>query len=156
MGYPVVHFEIEGRDVEELRRFYSELFGWVIDSDNPMNYGLIEREGNLNAEGVGIGGAVLGVPDTPSSTWRGPSRSDGYTGHITVYVEVTDVEAALARAEQLGGRRMQGPDAVFGGLQMGKFLDPEGRLMGVVSPPNLQPQPRSASEPVWDGRTACA
>jgi uncharacterized protein len=127
MGYPVVHFEIEGRDVEELRRFYSELFGWVIDSDNPMNYGLIEREGNLNVEGVGIGGAVLGVPDTPSSTWRGPSRSDGYTGHITVYVEVTDVEA------------MQGPDAVLGGLQMGKFLDPEGRLMGVVSPPNFQP-----------------
>jgi uncharacterized protein len=73
----------------------------VIDSDNPMNYGLIEREGNLGADGVGIGGAVLGVPDTPSSTWRGPSRSDGYTGHITVYVEVTDVEAALVRAERL-------------------------------------------------------
>jgi predicted enzyme related to lactoylglutathione lyase len=134
--------------VEELRRFYSELFGWVIDSDNPMDYGLIERKGNLNADGVGIGGAVLGVPDIPSSTWRGPSRADGYSGHVTVYVEVTDVEAALVRAEHLGGRRMQGPDEVLGGLQMGKFHDPEGRLIGVVSSPKPQSQARSYSDPV--------
>jgi uncharacterized glyoxalase superfamily protein PhnB len=100
-----------------------------------MNYGLIPREDNVNSEGIGIGGAVLGVPETPSSTWLGPSRAEGYTGHVTVFVEVPDVEAALSRAEALGGSRMQGPDEVFGGLQMGKFNDPEGRLIGVVSPP---------------------
>lgn len=142
MGQPVVHFEIEGQDAAALRSFYSELFGWVIDASNPMNYGLIQREDNLNDEGVGIGGAVVGVPETPSSTWRGPWRSQGYTGHVTVFVEVPDVEAALSRAEALGGSRMQGPDEVLGGLQMGKFQDPEGRLIGVVSPRRTQ-----ASEP---------
>jgi predicted enzyme related to lactoylglutathione lyase len=135
MGHAVVHFEIEGRDGDALRSFYSDLFGWEIDANNPMDYGLLQREGNTNAEGVGIGGAVLGVPETPSSTWRGPSRAEGYGGHVTLYVEVPDVEAALAKAEMLGGTRMQGPDEVLGGLTMAKFNDPEGHLIGLVSPP---------------------
>ena len=29
---------------------------------------------------------------------------EGYDGHVTLYVEVPDVEAALAQAESLGGR----------------------------------------------------
>jgi uncharacterized protein len=135
MGQAVVHFEIEGKDGEALRRFYSDLFGWDIDANNPMRYGIIQRDGNTNADGVGIGGAVGGVPDAPSTTWRGPSRAEGYEGHVTIYVEVPDVEAALARAESLGGTRMIGPDEQMGGLEIGKFNDPEGRLIGVVSPP---------------------
>lgn len=47
MGQPVVHFEIIGRDAEQLQSYYSELFGWEIDSDNPMNYGIVQREGNV-------------------------------------------------------------------------------------------------------------
>lgn len=133
MGQPIVYFEIEGLDSEALQSFYAGLFGWDIDTNNPMNYGIVARE--ANNEGVGIGGAVFGVPETPSSTWRGPTRTEGYQGGTTVFIEVPDVEAALARAEALGGTRMQGPDDVPGGMQMGKFNDPEGRLVGVVTPP---------------------
>src|SRR5215210_6639719 len=39
MGQPVVHFEVIGKDAEKLQRYYSELFGWEIDADNPLNYG---------------------------------------------------------------------------------------------------------------------
>src|SRR5436190_24365081 len=39
MGQPVVHFEIIGTDPEKLQSYYSDLFGWQINSDNPMNYG---------------------------------------------------------------------------------------------------------------------
>lgn len=85
MGHPVVHFEITGADGARLRSFYSELFGWRIDADNPMGYGVVAREENLSADGVGIGGGVA----------QGP---EGYPGHVTVYVEVPDVEAALAQA----------------------------------------------------------
>jgi predicted enzyme related to lactoylglutathione lyase len=134
MGQPVVHFEIEGRDTEAQRRFYTRMFGWEIDADNPFDYGVVARDGNTNSDGVGIGGAVGGVPETPSTTWRGSSRADGYQGHVTVYVEVPDVAAALAMAESLGGTRMQGPDEVMGGVVTGKFNDPEGRLIGLVSP----------------------
>ena len=60
MGQPVVHFEIIGKDAEKLRRYYSDLFGWKIDADNPMDYGIIDREGNVSADGTGIGGGIGG------------------------------------------------------------------------------------------------
>jgi uncharacterized protein len=119
MGQPVVHFEIIGKDGERLQSYYSELFGWEIDASNPMKYGLIQREGNLSSEGIGIGGGI----------GQGP---EGYDGHVTFYVEVPDVEAALAKAAELGGTRMMGPDEVMEGLVIGLFNDPEGRVVGVM------------------------
>ena len=119
MGQPVVHFEIIGKDGDKLQRYYSELFGWELETDNPMNYGLVPREGNLNADGIGIPGGVAGGPE-------------GYDGHVTVYVEVPDVEAALAKAESLGGKRLMGPDQVMEGLEIGQFADPEGHMIGLV------------------------
>jgi uncharacterized protein len=119
MGQPVVHFEVIGKDAEKLQSYYSELFGWEIDSDNPMNYGVVQRDGNVNADGVGIGGGV------------GPGP-EGYGGHVTFYIEVPDVEAALAKAESLGGSRVMGPEKVMDVLELGLFTDPEGHLIGVV------------------------
>ncbi len=119
MGQPVVHFEIIGKDAEKLQSYYSELFGWEIDSDNPMNYGMVDREANVNADGIGIGGGV-GV---------GP---EGYDGHVTFYVEVPDVEAALEKAESLGGSRTMGPDKVAEDIEIGQFEDPEGHTVGLV------------------------
>ena len=119
MGQPVVHFEVIGKDGERLRSFYSELFGWRIDASNPMGYGMVGRDDNLNADGVGIGGGVAAGPE-------------GYDGHVTFYIEVPDVEAALAKAESLGGSRMMGPDKVMEQIEIGLFNDPEGHLVGVV------------------------
>lgn len=119
MGQPVVHFEIIGSDGEKLQSYYSELFGWEIDANNPMKYGTVQREGNVNGDGVGIGGGVGTGPE-------------GYAGHVTFYVEVPDVEAALAKAESLGGTRTMGPDEVMEGLVIGLFRDPEGHVVGVV------------------------
>jgi uncharacterized protein len=120
MGQPVVHFEIVGKDGDKLKSYYSELFGWRVDSSNPMGYGMVDREGNTNADGVGIGGGIMGAPE-------------GYDGHVTFYVEVPDVEEALASAERLGGARMMGPDTVMDGLIIGLFTDPEGHTIGVMS-----------------------
>jgi predicted enzyme related to lactoylglutathione lyase len=121
MGQPVVHFEVIGKDAEKLQRYYSELFGWEIDANNPMRYGMVQREGNTNPEGIGIGGGV------------GPGP-EGYDGHTTFYVEVPSVEAALADAERLGGSRMMGPESVGEDMVIGLFLDPEGHVVGVVGP----------------------
>jgi uncharacterized protein len=119
MGQPVVHFEIVGKDPDKLQGYYSDLFGWQIDSNNPMKYGVVQREGNTNADGVGIGGGVGAGPE-------------GYDGHVTFYVEVPDVEAALAKAESLGGTRMMGPDKPMEGVEIGLFTDPEGHTVGLV------------------------
>jgi uncharacterized protein len=121
MGNPVVHFEVIGKDGPGLQHYYSELFGWEIDADNPSNYGLVNREGNTNPEGVGIGGGV------------GPAPDQSYAGHVTFYVEVPDVGATLAKAESMGGTRLFGPDEVPGaGVILGQFTDPEGHLIGLT------------------------
>jgi uncharacterized protein len=119
VGQPVVHFEIIGKDGEKLQSYYSELFGWEIDSGNPMKYGIVPREGNVTPEGIGIGGGVATGPE-------------GYEGHLTFYIEVPDIEASLAKAESLGGTRVMGPDQVMEGLEVGQFTDPEGHLVGLV------------------------
>ena len=121
MGQPVVHFEVIGKDGEKLQSYYSELFGWDINADNEMKYGMVTREDNLAADGTpGIGGGVGGGPA-------------GYEGHVTFYVAVPDVEAALAKAESLGGKRIMGPETIMGMITLGHFTDPEGHLIGVVN-----------------------
>ncbi len=55
MGQPVVHFEIIGKDGEATKAYYAELFGWEMDSENPMGYGVVSREGNTAPDGSGIG-----------------------------------------------------------------------------------------------------
>ena len=114
MGKPVVHFEVVGKDGKALREYYGELFGWKFSADNPMDYGIVAPEGDQIGGGVGTG-------------------PEGYDGHVTFYVGVTDVEAALAQAERLGGSRMMGPEEVGDGLVIGLFNDPEGHLVGVVN-----------------------
>ena len=119
MGQPVVHFEIVGQDADKLHAYYAELFGWEIDDNNPMKYGIVERGSASTPDGIGIGGGVAGGPE-------------GYDGHVTFYVEVPDVEEALAKAESLGGTRTMGPEKVMEGIEIGLFGDPEGHIVGVV------------------------
>jgi predicted enzyme related to lactoylglutathione lyase len=121
MANPVGWFEVSGPDAGGLQRFYAEAFGWEIDADNEMNYGMVSRDGNTAPDGVGIGGGI----------GQGP---DGYDGHVTFYVAVDDVEAALQKGESLGGTRVMGPEEISGMLIMGHLKDPEGHLIGVVKP----------------------
>jgi predicted enzyme related to lactoylglutathione lyase len=121
MGQPVVHFEVIGKDGDALRRYYSELFGWEINADNPMKYGIVERDGNVSPEGIGIGGGIAAGPE-------------GYEGHVTFYVAVPDIEAALTKAESLGGTRIFGPETIMDTIELGQFKDPEGHVIGVVKP----------------------
>jgi uncharacterized protein len=120
MGRPVIHFEVMATDGEKLRSFYAKLFDWAIDADNPLGYGIVRRETNF--EGVGIGGGIGGMPE-------------GMPGHLTFYVEVPDVEAALAQVEKLGGTRVMGPTEVQPGVELGQFSDPEGHVVGLLKGP---------------------
>ena len=122
MGQPVVHFEIIGSDPEALRTYYAELFGWEFQVGDatteavsqPGNYGFLD--------GVTTGGALNG----------GVGGGEDYEPRVLFYVGVPNVEAALTRAESLGGRRRMGPEGTPGTLVVGQFTDPEGNLIGVA------------------------
>jgi hypothetical protein len=90
MGAPVVHFEIMGAEGNQLERFYAELFGWKIDSNNPMKYGVVDTEAELG----GINGGV------------GPAK-DG-SKRVSIYVQVKDLQATLDWGE---AGRQDGPAA---------------------------------------------
>jgi uncharacterized protein len=116
MPQPVVHFEIVGGDAAALHTFYAQLFGWRIEPGGPGGYGLVQPSGPDGITG-GIG-----------------SGDGGGSRHVTVYVGVPDVGAALDRAEELGGGRLSGPDIVPGTtIELGQFTDPEGHVIGLTN-----------------------
>lgn len=111
-GPAVVHWEVHARDLPRQQRFFSELFGWSIDTNNPMNYGMISG-GGKDTIGGGIGPAV------------------DETARVTVYVQVSDINATLARAESLGGVTMV-PRTPYGPVIMALFRDLENNVIGLV------------------------
>jgi len=113
MGAPVVHFEIIGGEGSELEKFYRELFGWRINSDNPMKYSLVETGG-------GPGGINGGV---------GPAK-DG-SKRVSIYARVEDLQATLDRAERLGAQTILPPSEVPGGPKLAMFADPAGNITGL-------------------------
>jgi predicted enzyme related to lactoylglutathione lyase len=128
MGQPVVHFEIIGRDPARLRTYYGDLFGWEFATGDaateavsqPGNYGFVD--GSTTGDGTGLNGGVAG--------------GEGYEHRVLFYVGVPDVEAALQRAENLGGTRRMGPEpegASPGDLVVGHFTDLEGNLIGLAA-----------------------
>jgi len=77
MGAPLVHFEIAGGYRDKLANFYSEPFGWNVNSDNLANDGVFDPQSG----GVGINGRIRG--------------GDGQQPRVSVYAEVDDPQAAL-------------------------------------------------------------
>lgn len=113
MGAPVTHFEIVSRNGDQLKAFYSKLFGWEINSNNPMNYGLIQ------AQGTGIGGGVSNP---------GP---DGMT-HVTIYAEVPDPQSTLDLAVSMGATVNVPVTEIPGMVTYALFSDPDGNRIGIV------------------------
>lgn len=124
MSQPVVHFEVIGKDPARLRKYFGELFGWEFDVPSPVAHEVSEPESYgfvdliTSEDGTGIRGGIGGGP--------------GYESHALFYVGVPDVEAALHRAEELGGTRVLGPVTSPSGLVVGQFTDPEDTLIGVA------------------------
>jgi len=112
MAKPAVGwFEVTGKDGPGLQRFYSTLFDWKIaDAGGGSGYGLIE------AGPQGIAGGIGASPD-------------GGPGQVTFYVEVEDLAAYLAKAEELGGTTVMPCDRPLegcGAMTVGPALRSQG------------------------------
>jgi len=123
MAHPVTHFEVNARDAKAARKFYGDLFGWKIDTNNPMDYGMVSAAGPGHSIGGGIGASQNG------RAW------------VTFYVETPDLAKTLAKAEQLGGRTVM-PPMEMGVVEYALFSDPEGNVIGLAKSSNGQPAQR--------------
>lgn len=126
--HPVIHFEIVTKDPDALCAFYRDAFDWDLDTATypgggagAPKYIVARPTGEELPSGYGINGGI-------------GAAQDGYDGHVTFYIRVDDVEAALKKAESLGAKRMMGPEQVPNGPMIGLFVDPQGHVVGVVDP----------------------
>jgi predicted enzyme related to lactoylglutathione lyase len=113
MASHVVHFEVTGKDGKALQRFYSEAFGWKLDTNNPGGYGMV-RSGETSLTG-GVGSAPEGSP-----------------GGVTWYVHTDDPKGTLAKIEKLGGRVIMPLTQVAPETTIALFADPEGHIIGLM------------------------
>jgi predicted enzyme related to lactoylglutathione lyase len=113
MGRPVVHFEIGCRDRAKTGDYYSKLFGWEITVAGPAS--------NIQTgSSQGIAGHLTSLGHEPE--------------HYTMfYVDVEDVQAALDKAVELGGKKVVGPIAIPAGT-FAWFMDPDGNTVGLLKP----------------------
>jgi predicted enzyme related to lactoylglutathione lyase len=114
VGNKVTWFEVAGKDGEKLRKFYSDAFGWQMNTPPGMDYGMVDPND------AGIGGGIGGAQDGG--------------GHVIFYVEVDNVQAALDKINGLGGTTVMGPEQVPAGPEIATFNDPEGHTIGLVKP----------------------
>ncbi|MDQ4090287.1 MAG: VOC family protein [Actinomycetota bacterium] len=116
MGQPVAFFEIISDDPERAQKFYAELFDWRVDASPGMDgYALVDTGAGDGAVGGGIG----------------PSQGPGETG-VKVYVRVDDLDAYLARAEQLGASALVPPMELPGDFgRIAIVADPDGNPVGL-------------------------
>ena len=107
---PVVHWEIQAKDPQKSREFYSKMFNWTMSDGNVMQIG-----------------AGIGAPE-PITGHILPSQQSG----IVLYVQVLDLRASLARAEELGGAITRQPFDLPNGPTLGGITDPEGNQLVLV------------------------
>ena len=114
MANPVVHFEIGCKNREETQAFYSNLFDWKMESHEHASM-------ILNEDDTGITGHISALGHEPHN-------------YTLVYVMVDDLEAYIAKAEELGGSAVVPPSEVPGMGHFAWIADNEGTFIGLWKP----------------------
>ena len=112
MAAHVVHFEVTGKDGVKLQKFYSDVFDWKLDTNNPGGYGFVRGADHPITGGIGAAS-------------QGP-------GGVTFYVHTDDPKATLAKIEKLGGKVIMPMTEVAPETTIGMFADPEGHIVGLM------------------------
>ena len=114
--------EVGVADVGRATKFYGRLFAWTVE-DQPAGeagtYGMIR-----------LGGRDVGGLYRLSSE----VTSQGVPPHWMAYVRVADLDAALAKVPDLGGRLAMGPFDVMTAGRMAVLQDPTGGTFALWQP----------------------
>jgi len=114
MPHPVIHAEIRSDDPDATRQFFADLFGWKVASEGAFpGYTFID---------TGVEGGI----------YVAISPRQGTDDEVLFFVGVEDVDAALQKAEALGGTIVQ-PAQHVPGTSFGVFADAQGHKVGVAA-----------------------
>lgn len=148
MPNPVVSFEVRGPDAARLRQFYAAVFGWELFPYNDA-YAGIETTQHSHDEATGattytgpdafMNDGVLVGSSGGQPAWKYPGErywrgfepgiaggvAQGPAG-ITFYIQVPDLDAALADVVRHGGKAVRQPTEVAPNVVIAAFEDPAG------------------------------
>ncbi len=115
MGNPFVHIELQTKDIDKAKDFYTSLFDWKLE-DMPAPGGMPYTMINV---GEGTGGGIF-LNDDP----KVPS-------HWLAYVGVDDIEASTRKARELGATVLQDVMQIgdYGWLSV--IMDPTGAVLAM-------------------------
>lgn len=116
--------ELLSDDPVQSLAFYGKVFGWTQTGVHDM--GPMGKYVLFGSAGREVGGMFAKPKDVPISAW-------------VFYFQVQNVDNAIARATELGGRLCNGPMLVPGGARVAQLVDPQGAAFAIHENP-----PRSA------------
>jgi len=111
----VVRWQIVSPRPDDVARFYGEVFGWDVSRQNALGV----RE-------------FTGGDGCPGSVWPAPPAAPTF---VQLFVQVADVEAAVAAVVQRGGAVIVPRSVLPEGEVIAILRDPFGASFGVVAPP---------------------
>jgi uncharacterized protein len=123
----IVHFEIPVDDRKRAENFYNKAFGWTMNRMPDFDYTMVGTT-ESNEEGR---------PKDPGAINGGMGKRGGPLEHIVVTVNVDDIDSALKKIEQLGGKTVQGKMPVGEMGFTGYFKDTEGNIVGLFAPAGM-------------------
>jgi uncharacterized protein len=127
VDHTIVHFEIPANDIEKLKKFYMDLFGWTMNKyPGPTVYYLVGTvpvdENIMMPIRPGVNGGLYDKKDAAMPEQAKPTN----------YISVESVEEYSRKVEALGGKivvtKMEIPGLGWWALA----LDPEGNHFGML------------------------
>ena len=109
--------ELYAGDMEKVFPFYAEMFGWT--KGEAMDMGPMGKYQLFNHGDKSIGGMMTKPPEAPVAFWN-------------FYINVADLDAAVARVTSQGGKIVNGPMQVPGGRWMVQGFDPQGAFFALL------------------------
>ena len=124
MDHTIIHFEIPANDVEKLKKFYEDIFGWtIILAQGPIEYWIIQtvptdQDGMLQRPGVN----------------GGMYKKQNPEGKPINYFSVESINDFLEKIVKNGGKITQPKEEVPGVGWIAAAEDPEGNQFALLQP----------------------
>ncbi len=124
MDHTLIHFEIPAIDVEKLKAFYEQVFGWkIVQAGGPIEYWVIQTvpiddKGMLMRPGVNGGMYKKQIPE----------------GKPINYFSVESISDFLEKIVKLGGKVTQPKEEVPEVGWIAAAEDPEGNNFALIQP----------------------
>lgn len=123
MANRIVHFEIEAKDKERAKKFYSSAFGWeMMQQGQDMGDYVVVMTDKMDSKNPGINGGMFQA--------EGEKKFNAYR----CIIGVDDIDKSISDVKAAGGK-VTGEKTEIPGVGMWALCeDTEGNIFGILQP----------------------